>query len=110
MSRGKRELIRRQQARPTVRLQCAWTPAAGSALEDEKNCNTCADSKSRGRYRFKSIGASEQQDRDSNRIPEPAIAAARRAKHPQPNPVRRVPPVDTSHQPVIACGYELKHR
>ena len=99
---GKRELVGRQQLRPAVRLERAGAFPPKGALQLEKQGDARRDRQSGCQERVKSLRPAVERHGQAQRVPQPAIAAARRGQHPHPQPFGGPPVVHPDHQPVIA--------
>src|SRR5579863_30586 len=106
MARRKRVTVWRQHGGPAVRFDIARSlPVAGFLQGAEEKyssdrCRTCrAD-------RREAVRASVEVKNDSQRVPQPAVAAAGGKDHQNAEPARRAPAVNAAHQPVVA-GLDL---
>src|SRR5260221_8596672 len=90
-----------------MRLELARTFSLTSLFDKAEQHDGCGLSRRTGGEGDKAHVASEEEQRDSHRIPDPAISQPRRGDHPKTQPSRRAPAVDLPHDLVVAGLYEL---
>ena len=93
-------------AGPAMRFQRAGALAAGGLLQVEEGHDSHPRRQCRGANRGESPVATQPQGRQAYGAPQPSIAAARGAHHPDANPARSVPAMDAPHQGMVALGNE----
>src|ERR1700726_4317926 len=96
------ELVRRKDFGPAMLLEVARSlPFAGFFYDAEEN-DGCSHRRGAGGEGHESRISSKQQYADADRVPDPAVSQASRPYHPEPQPSRRTPTIQTSHYAMIA--------
>ena len=102
-------MIGRQQGSPAVGFESAGPFASGGLLQVEEDDGAQGRCQGRGAHRPEAQRAAEEQNDGTDTVPQPAIAAARGAQRPQPDPAGGGPAVDVPHQLVVPARDEIQH-
>src|SRR5579871_447857 len=109
MTGRKRELIRWKQLGPAMRFNMARPLAAGPPFQPQEKKNAQNRRQPGGSQGREALVAPENQDREAHRIPQPAVAAARRSEDVISHPARRHPIVGAMHDAEVAPGDQTTH-
>ena len=90
-------------------FESAGSFASGGMLQVQENDDAQGRRQGRGTHCPEAHLSAEEQNDGTDAVPQPAIAAARGAQRPQPDPAWRGPAVDVAHQPVVAPRNEIQH-
>jgi hypothetical protein len=107
MAGGERKLVGRQNLGPAVHLQVARALSLAGFLDEAKDHNGCGFGRRTGGKGGEAHFAPEEQQGDSNRIPDPSVSELCGGNHPKAEPSWRAPPVDFPHDLIIAGLYEF---
>src|SRR6185437_11134938 len=106
MSGRKGIFVRRQNRRPAVWLNLARPSAPARVLQHGKDKDSRRGSGSACGDCEKAFVATESGEDQTDGIPEPPIATARRRDHHNAKPSRSAPAMNAAHQPMIV-GFDL---
>jgi hypothetical protein len=87
----------------------AGSSPARFPLHGKKQQGSYGSRQAAGEERAQRMLAAEEEDDETDGVPEPAIAAASRVDHPKAHPARRAPVVEPPHDAMVAIADEFQH-